>query len=32
MHTAAARRIARERHRVMERFVEQFLAEWRGEA
>jgi uncharacterized protein len=32
MHTAAARRIAGERHRVMERFVAQFLAEWRGEA
>jgi uncharacterized protein len=32
MHTAAARRIASERHLVMERFVEQFLAEWRGEA
>jgi uncharacterized protein len=32
MHTASARRIAGERHRVMERFVAQFLAEWRGEA
>lgn len=32
MHTNAAREIASERHRVMERFVRAFLAEWHGEA
>lgn len=32
MNTAAARRIADERHRYMEGFVARFLAEWEGEA
>lgn len=32
MHTSAARRIATERHRVMEEFVNQFLGEWSGSA
>jgi uncharacterized protein len=32
MHTDAGRRIARERHAFMERFLEQFHAEWDGEA
>jgi uncharacterized protein len=30
MNTDAARRIAEERHRVMEAFLHRFLAEWRG--
>jgi uncharacterized protein len=32
MHTETARGIASERHRLMECFVNAFLAEWRGEA
>ncbi len=32
MHTATGRRIADERHRYMEAFVERFLAEWDGRA
>jgi len=32
MNTETARRIALERHQVMERFLEQFHAEWDGEA
>lgn len=31
MHTDTARRIAEERHRYMEGFLEQFYAEWNGE-
>ena len=31
MHTASGRAIAAERHRYMEEFVRQFLAEWAGE-
>jgi uncharacterized protein len=31
MNTAAARRVADERHRYMEAFVARFLAEWEGE-
>ena len=30
MNTAAGRRLADERHRYMEVFVERFLAEWQG--
>lgn len=32
LHTASARAIAQERHAFMERYVEQFLAEWEGRA
>ena len=32
MNTESARRIAGERHRFMERFLTQFLAEWNGHA
>ena len=32
MNTAAARRIAEERHRFMERFLDTFFAEWEGRA
>jgi uncharacterized protein len=32
MNTATARKLAAERHRFMEAFLEQFLAEWEGEA
>ena len=31
MNTAAARRLADERHRFMEQFLAQFDAEWNGE-
>ena len=31
MNTATGKRLAAERHQFMERFLEQFLAEWRGE-
>lgn len=31
MHTSAAKRIAEQRHRYMQEFVSQFLAEWEGE-
>ncbi len=31
LHTATARKIAQERHVFMERFLEQFHAEWNGE-
>lgn len=32
LHTASARALAEERHAFMERYVEQFLAEWEGRA
>jgi uncharacterized protein len=31
MHTAAARRVAEGRHRVMEEYLARFHAEWEGE-
>ena len=31
MNTAAGKRLAAERHAYMERFLEQFLAEWQGQ-
>lgn len=31
MKTNAGRRIAEERHRFMEQFLEQFYREWKGE-
>lgn len=30
MNTPAARRVAEERHRYMEGFLEQFFREWKG--
>lgn len=32
MRTPAGRRLAEERHAVMEQFLQRFHAEWRGEA
>jgi uncharacterized protein len=32
MNTASGRRLAKERHHVMEAFLERFFLEWNGEA
>ena len=31
MHTATGKRMAQQRHRFMEQYLEQFYAEWKGE-